>query len=50
MTLLLRDPTAEIASTLRPRRSPLETLGENASLCSISAKCEAMNSLIGWKT
>jgi len=26
MTLLLRDPTAEIASTLRPRRSPLETL------------------------
>jgi hypothetical protein len=26
MTLLLRDPTAEIASTLRPRRSPHETL------------------------
>jgi hypothetical protein len=26
MTLLLRDPTAEIACTLRPRRPPLETL------------------------
>ena len=25
MTLLLRDPTAEIASTLRPRHPPLET-------------------------
>ena len=50
MTLLLRDPTAEISSELRPRHTPLKTLDGKCVALLASVKCAATSSSIALKS